>query len=67
VSAIPAFTQEQYELIHCDDQIVAEFEEFRKARTERDAERETFRGDIAVANVEDGLTTIKKIASKMQS
>lgn len=39
--------------------------EFRAARDARDTERETFRGDIAVANVESGIAAILETDAAM--
>jgi hypothetical protein len=51
--------KERQSLIHMDEYTVRAFEEYKKARDARDTERESFRGDIAVADVEGGLEAIK--------
>jgi chloramphenicol O-acetyltransferase len=67
IAAFPSMTDERKALIHMDQETVEAYEDYRKAREVRDTERETFRGDIAVADVEGGLAAIKAAASAMST
>jgi hypothetical protein len=60
-------SEERKSLIFIDDEITGYFDNYRKAREVRDTEREAFRGDIAVADVEGGLAIAKAIAGKMST
>jgi hypothetical protein len=48
-------------------ELLNQLREFRAARDARDTERETFRGDIAVANVESGIAAILDSDANMES
>jgi hypothetical protein len=60
ISSYPSMTAEQKPLIHMNDQLIAKFKRYKTARDERDTERDSFRGDIAVANVEGGLEALSE-------
>jgi hypothetical protein len=65
IAAMPNMSAERKALIYIDQETINAFEEYRKARDARDTERETFRGDIAVADVEGGLAAAKAVVSTM--
>jgi hypothetical protein len=60
IAAYPSMPEDRKQLIHVSDELIGQYEKFKAARDTRDTERDSFRGDIAVANVEGGLEAIKE-------
>lgn len=65
LAALPSMEAEKRAMLHLDTGAIALYEKYKNARDQRDTERETFRSDIAVTNVEGGLATAKAIAEAM--
>jgi hypothetical protein len=63
VSAVPSMTDDQRALLHVDKKIVALYRSYRTARAIRDSERDNFRGDIKISNVDTGLEALDKLES----
>jgi hypothetical protein len=59
IAAYPSMGEDRKELIYITDELIKQYEKFKAARDKRDTERDSFRGDIAVANVEGGLEALK--------
>lgn len=59
VAAFPSMSEDRKGLIFVTDELIAQFEKFKSARDTRDTERDSFRGDVAVANVEGGLEALR--------
>jgi hypothetical protein len=57
--AVPSMTEAQRGLLYIDPNIVALFKAYRSARDLRDSERNTFRGDIQIGNVDTGLEALQ--------
>jgi hypothetical protein len=66
MAAFPAMPEERKVLIHFTDELKQAYADFKQARLTRDTERETFRGDIAVADVETGFNEISKFTRKAE-
>lgn len=61
ISAIPSMTDGQRDLLHVDPKIVILLKDYRAARADRDSERDNFRGDIAIGNVDTGLEALESL------
>jgi hypothetical protein len=61
VAAIPSMTDAQRGLLHVDPKIVVLLKDYRTARASRDSERDNFRGDIAIGNVDTGLEALESL------
>jgi len=59
IASFQSMTKEQQSLIHIGQADLEALAEYRKARDIRDTERDTFRGNIAVADVEGGMEAIR--------
>jgi hypothetical protein len=51
-------TDAQRGLLHVDPKIVVLLKDYRSARASRDSERDNFRGDIAIADVDTGMEAL---------
>ena len=61
IAAIPSMTEAQRDLLYVDPRTVAQLRAFRTARAARDSERDNFRGDIAIGNVDTGLEALASL------
>ena len=61
VAAIPSMTAAQRGLLYVDPKIVVLLKDYRLARASRDSERDNFRGDIAIADVDSGLEALESL------
>jgi hypothetical protein len=61
IAAIPSMTEAQRGLLHVDPKIVVLLKDYRSARALRDSERDTFRGDIEITDVDTGLEALESI------
>jgi hypothetical protein len=61
IAAIPSMTDAQRGLLHVDPKIVVLLKDYRTARASRDSERDNFRGDIAIGNVDTGLEALESL------
>jgi len=61
IAAIPSMTDAQRGLLHVDPKIVVLLKDYRSARASRDSERDNFRGDIAIGNVDTGLEALESL------
>jgi hypothetical protein len=58
ISAVPSMTGTERGLLQVDDKCVELFKLYRTARSERDSERDNFRGDKAIGDVDTGLEAL---------
>ena len=58
IAAIPSMTDAQRGLLHVDPKIIVLLRDYRSARASRDSERDNFRGDIAIADVDTGMEAL---------
>jgi hypothetical protein len=61
VGAIPSMTDAQRGLLYVDPKIVVLLKDYRTARASRDSERDNFRGDVAIGNVDTGLEALQDL------
>jgi hypothetical protein len=61
IAAIPSMTEAQRGLLYVDPKIVVLLKDYRTARAARDSERDNFRGDIALSNVDTGLKALESL------
>jgi hypothetical protein len=61
IAAIPSMTDAQRGLLYLDPKIVILLKDYRTARAARDSERDNFRGDIAIGNVDTGLEALESL------
>jgi hypothetical protein len=61
IAAIPSMTEAQRGLLYVDPKIVVLLKDYRTARAARDSERDNFRGDIALSNVDTGLEALESL------
>jgi hypothetical protein len=54
-------TDAQRGLLYLDPKIVILLKDYRTARAARDSERDNFRGDIAIGNVDTGLEALESL------
>jgi hypothetical protein len=62
VCAIPSMSESQRGLLFVDDKSVDLFKIYRTARSERDSERDNFRGDTAIGDVDTGLEALAELS-----
>lgn len=62
VAAVPSMTPAQRGLIYVDPEHLTLLERYRAARATRDSERDNFRGDVKVGDVDTGLAALRFIA-----
>jgi hypothetical protein len=63
VNAFPTMEKDRQSLVFIDLNINQLLQTYRSARDARDSERESFRGETKVADVESGLAAIAKMAA----
>jgi hypothetical protein len=61
IAAIPSMTDAQRGLLYLDPKIVVLLQDYRTARALRDSERDNFRGNIEVADVDTGLEALQTL------
>jgi hypothetical protein len=61
IAAIPSMTEAQQDLIYLDHSTIVLLQDYRRARAERDSERDNFRGDTAIGNVDTGLEALERL------
>jgi hypothetical protein len=61
VAAIPSMTDAQRGLLYVDPKIVVLLKDYRTARSLRDSERDSFRGDVQIGNVDTGLEALQSL------
>lgn len=65
VSAIPSMTDDQRNLLYVDGSLLVLMKNYRDARAARDAERDSFRGDVQIGNVDTGLAALVKLGENL--
>jgi hypothetical protein len=61
IAAIPSMTDAQRSLLYVDPKIVVLLKDYRTARAARDSERDNFRGDIKIEDVDSGLEALESL------
>jgi hypothetical protein len=64
LSNLPSMPDDRKDLIYIDPMVIELHSKFTFAKEARDTERESFRSDIAIANIEGGLAAAKIIAAE---